>query len=165
MFHASDQNMCQTVGVMFVLMFLTGCEGLEVSLPEPGPKVTPPTVKVIGLTLGEQTGVGTRLHVIVQLENPNDFSLSLVKSRYTFDVGAAGTGGSIDKPNRTLPANGRQTVQLPVAVPVTADAIRGATWRTGGSIIYEPPGEFRRLLTESGFALPAVQFAGEGVVE
>ena len=125
--------------------------------------VATPRAQVMAVTLEEQAEEGTRLLVSVELTNPNDVDLPLVGAHYTVSVGGV-RGAFDDKPNRTLPAGGRQTIELPAAVVLARDAFNlgEATYAVRGAIRYEPPGEIRKLLTEAGVPLPEAQFSDSG---
>jgi len=140
---------------------VVGCRGNKTK-GESG-KVNSPTARVVGAKLISTTEHGSRIDVMVELENPNTIPLPLIETRYAFttawDVALHGK----DNPNRTLPAGRKQTVTIPIAVPRAVEV--GTAFTIDGSIYYEPPGEVRKLLTESNIPLPRVSFRGEGVIQ
>lgn len=133
---------------------LGGCAGLET-----------PTIEVVNVRVAEQTGEATRIEALVELTNPNDTPLPLTSASYTISAGNAGSVSLDDRPNRTLPALGKQTVLLPASLRTNGASLKGAPCTVSGSITYEPPGEVRKILTESGIPLPWVDFSKSGRVE
>ncbi|MCE9590511.1 MAG: hypothetical protein K8S99_08310 [Planctomycetes bacterium] len=119
-----------------------------------------PTIRLLSARLAAATDHGARIEVLVELENPNRVALPLIESQYTLTVGGSPSLHGEDCPNRTLPAGGKQIVMIPVAVPAAVAA--GAAYSVEGSVSYEPPGEMRRLFTESKIPLPSVGFSGSG---
>lgn len=142
-------------------LLVVGCQGNKTK-GESG-EVKSPTARVVGAKLISTTEHGSRIDVMVELENPNAIPLPLIETRYSFTAAGDAASRGRDNPNRTLPAKGKQTVTVPVAVPKVVGA--GAAFAMEGTIDYEPPGEVRRLLTESKIPLPHVNFRGEGVIQ
>lgn len=127
--------------------------------------VETPTIEVVNVRVAEQTGEAARIEALVELTNPNDTPLPLTSASYTLSVGSAGSVSLDDFPNRTLPALGKQTVLLPASVRTNGANLKGAAYTVSGSVTYEPPGEMRKILTESGIPLPWVDFSKSGSVE
>lgn len=130
-------------------------------------KVVTPTASAATVSIVEQTGEGARLLVSLELTNPNAIALPLHKAVYTVTVAgvAAGAGGAVtmeDVTSLTLPANGTQKLKYPLAIVTDGQGIAGASYTVSGTVEYEPPGEVRKLLTESGVSLPKVRFSGAG---
>lgn len=136
------------------LMLLGGCSNFRT--------FDTPRASVVGVKQIKQTDQGTRIEVTVALENPNDVPLPLVRSDYTVELGGRSYTGR-DVPARTLPANGKQQVVLPAVV--TAGEGGGTGYVVRGSVTYEPPGEIRKLLTDSHIPLPSVSFEQAGQLE
>jgi len=63
----------------------------------------------------------------------------------------------------TIPANGVQTVTLPAAL--ATDTVEAGDYQVRGTLVYEPPGEIRKLLTEYGVPLPSASFKAQGALE
>jgi len=133
-------------------------------------KVITPTASAATVSIVEQTGEGARLLVSLELTNPNAIALPLHKAVYTVTVagvaaGAGGAGGAVtmeDVTSLTLPANGTQQLKYPLASVTDGQGLAGAWYTVSGTVEYEPPGEVRKLLTESGVSLPKVRFSGAG---
>lgn len=136
-------------------------------------KVITPTASAATVSIVEQTGEGARLLVSLELTNPNAIALPLHKAVYTVTVagvaagagGAGGAGGAVtmeDVTSLTLPANGTQKLKYPLAIVTDGQGLAGASYTVSGTVEYEPPGEVRKLLTESGVSLPKIRFSGAG---
>lgn len=142
---------CVTFSALFAL---GGCETLET-----------PLVEVVNVRVAEQTADAARIEAMIELTNPNDTPLPLTKCNYTISVAGAQGVSLEDIPHRTLPALGKQTVKLPAAIRTNGANVSGAAYNVSGSVTYEPPGEMRKVFTESGIPLPWVDFAKTGRVE
>lgn len=145
-----------TLTLILATCSLIGCKSNRL-------RTKPPTAQVTGVRLVEHTTTGSRLEVLLQLGNPNDFGLPLTRSDFSFRVAGGDSFTFNDQPHRSIPAKGTQLVRLPVAL-ANPSSIVGAAFVVEGSVTYEPPGEIRKLLTESSVPLPSVGFRGEGVV-
>ena len=138
------------------------CGGCAVYEKMSTPPLDPPPATVKAVRVIEQTEEGAQLEIVIDLKNPNTTALPLVGASYTLSVGGASTSLS-GRPNRTLPASGAQTIYLRAAVP--SASARGASTHASGTISYEPPGEIRKLLTESSVPLPSTSFQYTGTVQ
>lgn len=140
----------KTIGC-FLVVFALGSTGCTNNLASPVARVS--DVRVV-----QQTDQGSRVEVDVELTNPNSTPLPLVRSSYTVSAGAGQAYHSTERLNRTLPGKGKQVVTLPA---VFTGAV-GGSYNVSGGVTYEPPGEMRKLLTESYYPLPSVGFSGSG---
>jgi hypothetical protein len=138
--------------------FLTGC---ALRLPR-WHHVTKPSAQVTSVRLDDQSEQGARVIITVALSNPNDLSLPLIRSAYTVKLGDLPAATFHEDPLKALPRTGPQTVELAAAVPTNGASVAGMDYRVSGSITYEPPGEVRQVLTESGVPLPTVGFSSSG---
>lgn len=140
--------------LLLVVMLSAGCAGLQ-----------RPTAQVAGVSAAERTPHGVRVEFTVALENPNDTPLPIRETRYTVDLEQAGDFTFTDKTAATIPANGVQTLTLPAAFALPGeDGAVGRGYRITGTAVYEPPGELRRLLTESHIPLPSADFSASGTL-
>jgi len=153
------RHACHSV-LLIASLFITGCRVAEKVKEE---KVDTPPATVASVRVAQQTGEGVRLEVVVELTNPNDVALPLKSSSFSVRVGGAAASMST-RPNRTLPARGMQTVVLPIAL-ATGESVSGAQVSVTGTITYEPPGEIRKLLTESKIPLPTTSFSYQGQIQ
>lgn len=127
--------------------------------------VRPPVAKVTAVTVTERTDEAVRLEITIELTSVGDLALPLVDAKYTVNAAGAAPATFSSNPNRTLPAGGSQTITLP-AVLTTAEGLSVGTPATvTGSIVYEPPGEIRQLMTESKVPLPSVSFRYSGQLQ
>ena len=140
--------------ILGVAALSVGCSGLQT-----------PTAEVTSVRLVEQTPDGASFLVTVAVVNPNQTALPLRKSNYTLTVPGLGEYSSSDLPNRTIPSGGVQVVTIPAAIAGKVGNLRGKTCTIEGSIDYEPPGEIRRLMTDSYIPLPTVDFKRTGPIE
>ena len=124
-----------------------------------------PTVDVTHVRIIDQTEQGGRVMLQVELINPNNYPLPMPTANYTVTIDGAGTfefDGVV--PLAVMPWQGTQTLDFPAAFSTRAPLV-GRSYTAKGSIRYNPPGELRAFLTESGFPLPHIGFNTSGVVE
>ncbi len=148
-----------------LLSGLTGC-ALD-------PGLVPPSASVESVRVIDQTAEGSRLEVLIRMENPNLVSLPLPSVNFTLTLKDVGTFAFTDTPHITLPAKrndgeygpGIQFLKLPAAIATQGKDSHGAAYQVSGAIVYEPPGEIRRLMTESNVPLPTMNFSQAGTVE
>lgn len=139
--------------------------------------IAEPRANVIEVSLVDQTAQGARVEVVIELLNPNAAPLPLLKADYSVRVAGVEPFVSSAQPNRTLPGRtaargpdpaptpGRQLLRLAAAFATQGQELRGASFQVSGTVTYEPPGEIRKMLTDSGVPLPAVPFTASGVLE
>jgi LEA14-like dessication related protein len=143
----------KTIGCL-VVVFALGFAGCAANLASPVARVS--DVRVV-----QQTDQGSRVEVDVELTNPNKTPLPLVKSSYTVSIAGGTPYHAEERLYRTLPGGGKQVVTLPAVFT----AAPGGAYHVTGSVAYEPPGEMRKLMTESYYPLPSVGFSASGSVE
>ena len=129
--------------------------------------VAQPRAQVKAVRLIEQTNEGARVEVVVTLKNANDVPLPLVASACSMSVAGRSPYRSATDPNAVLPAASTQEIVIPLAfaTPEPESAVTDAAYSISGSVTYEPPGQMRKLLTESGVPLPQVLFSGTGRIQ
>jgi LEA14-like dessication related protein len=133
---------------LFMGGMMTGCR-----------TVTDPETRVLSATLAEETEEGARVVVTVELVSKNKVALPLTDVHYEGTVSKVGDYSGKDRPNRTIPIKGRQTIEIPYVFK-TDELVSGRDMSVSGDITYEPPGQIRKLLTESGVPLPSTAFYG-----
>jgi LEA14-like dessication related protein len=154
------------IDIFVVLLILTAMVGCRLADRFKIESVPTPVAKVLSVRLVERGAEGVRIEITVKLTNPGELALPLVGANYTVKVADQKRVAFTSQPNRTLPAGGSQTVVLPAALAVSGRAVRGgAAVSVKGSIVYEPPGEIRLLLTESKVPLPMSSFQHRGRLE
>ena len=100
------------------------------------PSFQKPTVQVTGIRVDQSTTEGVRLIATLKLENPNDLPLSLKEARYTISIDGLGSFSDDEQSERTLPAKGSQTVDLPGAITTQGAAVGGTTYSVTGHVNY-----------------------------
>ena len=165
MFTAACVRSVMGLLAVWVVLAVGGCRSVD--------QVVAPSAQVLGVTLVDQTPHGARMDIIVGLANPNFIALPLVDTDYAITIDGVGSYWFTDHPHRTLPAGlesgggrlGLQKLRLPVAIDYEGGSLIGAAYRVHGAVVYEPPGEIRKLLTESNVPLPEVEFFGVGQIQ
>lgn len=147
--------------MVFLWLAVVGCGSLLGCGAISG--VKDPKAEVTGLALQQQTEYGARMDLLVTLTNPNKVPLPVERASYWVQVEGLGQYSFTDVPHRTIPAGGSQVVRLPVAVPGNA-SLAGKQASAGGTFTYNPPGEVRKLLTDSRVPLPSFSFDGRSEV-
>ena len=162
----TGKNMMGMKWLSMLFLVLAGCVHVD---PIEGKVSGPPTFKVLGVRVAEQTDDGARLLILLEATNNNDDPIGLLDCEYTLTMGGGGAGGGrmqrgfAASVHQTLPARSVQLIGLPAAMPWQAEAV-GAAFVASGSIVYDPPGNLRQFLTESSVPLPSASFRGEGDV-
>ncbi len=146
---------------LVVLVAWSGLGGCTVfsRLREPG--IEPPTLKVGKVHVVDHTPEGVRVQLTVVLGNPNPVAIPLVTNSYRVTV-AGKTFAFVDAVKRTLPARGHQRVTLSAALATGSTDMSGVACRVTGVVEYRPPGQLRRILTDSGMSLPNVVYSTSG---
>jgi len=150
--------MTRLIACVWATMLLAGC-----GVPQMF-QIEVPTTRVNGASVTATSDEGTQVTVFVQVRNPNMAALPLLGAHYTFNVDGRVVTYA-DEVHRTLPSAGIQIVALPVAMPSDGAELGGRRFDISGSITYKPPGQLRKLLSESRIPLPTIAFAGSGTIE
>lgn len=145
--------MLRTACLLLALLLFTGCNI----------GITRPEVVVSGVRLDESSDAGGRVLFDLLVVNPNDEELPMPTVSYRVDVVGAGSFELTDRPYAELPRNGQATVTL--AAAIAGVNLRGKRVTVDGEIVFEPQGEFRRLMYDNYVPLPRSNFSGEGVLE
>ncbi len=139
--------------LLLTLAFSSGCSVVQ-----------RPESRVLGVTVTQRSAEGARVEVLVELTNPNATPLPLRHSGYQVSVGD-GDFAFTQRLDVTLPGNGTQRVVLPAAFADGVSIGAQTPYVVRGSVAYEPPGEFRRILTDMGIPLPTSPFDASGELE
>lgn len=152
--------------LILILLVASGCQ--------PKAQLLPPTATVRAVRIVDHSELGTRLTCEVELQNPNDTPLPLIRCDYTIALDGQTSKQFSDQPHRTLPAAsrppaparpGHQVLQLPAVINTPADSLAGRAYTVRGRVIYELPGKFLKLFPEAIIAPPEVGFRGSGLVD
>ncbi len=127
--------------------------------------VTTPTYELRGVEVVEQGERGASLRAVLVIRNPNAVGLPLRVSGVSIALEGLGSYAYDAMPAVSLPPSGEQVVLLPMAVALRRGAsAEGAAYALSASLSFEPPGEVRRVLTDSGVPLPVVSVSESGTV-
>ncbi|HAI13188.1 MAG TPA: hypothetical protein DCM28_15880 [Phycisphaerales bacterium] len=150
--------MLAMLGVSLTLAQI-GCKAVD-KFKEPA--LSPIVVESAQVKLVKQSDEAAQFEVILTITNPNTTPLPLVESTLMLDIDGHGTASTNYLLHRTAPALLSQTVIIPVVIVTSEQVSAGTSWSTKGSITYQPPGEFRKLLTDSNVPLPSAAFDLQG---
>ncbi len=150
-----------SIVIALVLVILAGCQST-------GEKrrfldlVDTPTATVEKVEVLDQSTEAVRVAITIRMANKNDVPLPLTIARYSVTLPGVGKYQGDQRPQATIPAESEQTFVLTAAIPTGGEVLSTDEWRANGSVEYEPPGEIRMLMTESGVPLPTSGFRGSG---
>ena len=144
---------------VMMLVLIAGCRQVE---PLDARYVTPPRLNVQGVEIVEAGPGGVRLLIRIEAVNGSDEQIPLIDARYRVSVDGGGRYTFESTVHRTLPPRSSSVFTLPAAVPLTSAA--AARCEVRGSVVYNPPGGLRRLLTESSVPLPSSALSYEGAL-
>ncbi len=142
------------IGIVCMALVFGGC----------GVNLRQVATRVDSVRIDDQTDQGVRVLVTVVAENPNDIAMPIVRAKYEVGLAGAEPFKFTDLPTATIPAHGTQTITLPAALAIAGGNASGHEFTVSGSLVYEPPGEIRKLLTEYGVSLPAAPFKSQGAL-
>lgn len=126
------------------------------------PALRPIKVETADVKLVKQSDETAQFQVTLTISNPNDTALPLIESNLALSVTGHGTASTNYLLHRTAPANLVQTVTVPVVIVTHEQVTTGTSYSTKGTITYQPPGEIRKLLTDSKVPLPSATFNLQG---
>ncbi|MCC6580009.1 MAG: hypothetical protein IT440_06160 [Phycisphaeraceae bacterium] len=152
---------CVTLMCLTGMLLAGGCRSDKKLVT---PILTKPSVTAVAASVVEQTDQGTRLKIVVTMANPNAVELPLRTARYTIDIAGVGPVAAEDTLSRSLPPTGAQPVEMFLAVPSMVP-LQHAEYSVHGAISYEPPGEIRKVMTDSYIPLPSVGFQAAGKLD
>ncbi len=127
--------------------------------------VTTPAAEVKSVAVTQVSDEGARVEVTVELHNTNKLALPLRVSRYSLSIESIGQTRLTDLPPVTIPAGGSRTMVVPAAIATDGQPLQGLGYTFEGTVTYEPPGEIRKVMTESGVPLPSAAFRGQGTLQ
>lgn len=155
-----NRHLIYLTGLLCLLtMGVTGC---KVYRQFTTPSLKPVTVAKVDVTLVKQSDEAAKFDVTLTLENPNSTPLPMKYTDLSLDVAGYGNGHTEYMLHRTVPANGTQTVTVPMVIVTQQKVVAGTAYATKGTVTYVPPGEFRKLMTESNVPLPTAVFDSKG---
>lgn len=155
-----NRNRCTTLGLLCLMMLsVVGCKVYD-KFTEPN--LQSMTVTDVEVKLVEQSDEAARFDVTLTIRNPNTTPLPLGVADIALEVQDHGRASTRYLLHRTVPANAEQTVTVPVVIVTNTPVSAGTQYGTRGTVSYQPPGEFRKIMTDSKVPLPTVLFNTTG---
>jgi len=142
----------QLAAILLFTLCSVGCVGIQ-----------SPTAQVVSATVVEESATASRVIVVVKVTNPNSEELPMTRVSLDLDVRGGGRYQFTDTPYATLPASGDQLLVLPASL--SGSGLQGSVFDVSGSIVFEPAGAIRKVMTENGIPLPSSSFSRQGIVE
>jgi len=153
--------------ILFAMPLVWGCDTAKTELVDSqllSFGILRPTAQVRSVAIDQSTDQGATVRIHVELTNTNDVSLPVSEAPYRLAVGEH-VFEFTAVPPVTMPAGGSQMFSLTAAFPASGESLRGREYDLSGRGVYEPPGEIRKILTDSNIPLPSVGFSDRGVLE
>ena len=126
--------------------------------------VLAPKTEVVSFEVIEHSQDGVKFQAELWLNNANDAFLPMRDVSYSVSIDGYKSKQFVDEAHRTIPRNGRQRLTLVGALPGNQASVAGRSFSIRGHVAYEPPGEVRAVLYDSGIPLPITPFSGVGTV-
>jgi hypothetical protein len=129
-----------------------------------------PEVRVGEASLTERSSEAIRIDIPVELSNPNQEPLDLLRFTYRFAVDGRTVFQGMRAGQATLSARGERRLVLPAIVRFDAvDWDAGSMpeslgWSVSGSLLYLTPGEIAETLLDLGVRKPTTGFRGRGEI-
>ncbi len=124
--------MLRTFSLFCLCLMCIGCSVLNVKSP---------TARVTGMELRDIDTQGFTMNFAVDLANPNAVALPVAAVDYKLDLAGTGLADGQINPGKAIPANGSQSVTLPVRLTYTnLIAMEQAIRKVGWNIPYKLAG-------------------------
>ena len=120
------------------------------------------SIQSVEVKLVEQSDEAARFDVTITIANPNTTPLPLGVATVDLEVQDHGKASTRYLLHRTVPANAEQTATVPVVIVTKTPVSAGTQYGSRGTVSYQPPGEFRKIMTDSKVPLPTVTFNTTG---
>ncbi len=153
--------------ILLAMLLVCGCGTAKTELVDSqllSFGISRPTAEVRSVAIDQITDEGATVRLHVELTNPNDVALPVSETRYRLSVGEH-VFEFTALPPVTMPAGGSQMFSLTAAFAAPGESLRGQEYDLSGWVVYEPPGEIRKILTDSNIPLPSIGFSDRGVLE
>lgn len=143
------------LGLVCLVGMQTGCGSANSLKPTfvKDPQITIDAVQRLAVS-----EAGSQYEIVLTLTNPNEEPLPLTEARYTLVIGGE-SYSTATNPNAEVPVGRPVTIRLPAAL-----AGAGNDFSLSGSIVYQPLGQFREVMTDIGLPLPSKGFKSAGQV-
>jgi len=129
---------------------------------------SPPDLRVIEVTVAEQSSEAMVLGFALEGTNSNGFPLPLGDISYRLDLDGRRVFQGVRSAQITIPRSGRGMIDLPAAFELSAleiDLEERVPYRLVGSVRYRPDGTFPGALYDSDFHRPSRSFAISGMLD
>lgn len=136
-------------------LILAGCSA--------APKLTVTDIKV-----ADRSEAGIVLSVSIDAENRNEIEVPLREIRYSVRVEGGSSFSGVRFAEASLRRLGTQTLWFPAVIPIapgTAPPSGLVNVEVSGKMTYFPPGDFSRVLYETGIRRPSQSFKGAAAVQ
>lgn len=118
-----------------------------------------PSIQVKSVAVEDQSADAVRLGVDVELSNPADESMRLLRWDYTFSANGERYSGTWEALT-TLAPNSTVTRRVPVVLP--AGPVGEGPWNISGSLSYRSPTRLAEIFYDLGVWRPSASFGGAG---
>ncbi|MEM6552247.1 MAG: hypothetical protein AAF750_08985 [Planctomycetota bacterium] len=124
-----------------------------------------PSATVTGAYVTATGPDAASVNIVLALENPQAVELPVRFGDLRLRTGAGTTPTIETRPHVTMPPKGIATVTLQGVAKHNGQGLVGQPLTVTGSLTYEPPGELRQMLTDTGFPLPDIGFSSTVTAE
>lgn len=130
----------------------------------------PPSVAVGEAMLVDETDEALRLDITLDLTNPNNEPLELIRFEYSVSIDGVSVYRAKRAAEATLSASGGKRLTLPAVVRFDrvpwGESARPQEvgWSIRGSLLYITPGALAEALLDTGVRKPRTRLAGSGRV-
>lgn len=142
---AASLRRTMVAGGLAALTWLAGCAS--------------PGIEVKSVAIEDQSADSVKLGVDVDLTNPADESMRLLRWDYTFSANGERYSGTWEALT-TLAPNSTTTRRVPVVLP--AGPIGQGPWSISGSLSYRSPSRLAEIFYDLGVWRPSTGFGGAG---
>jgi hypothetical protein len=119
-----------------------------------------PAIEVKAMSVEQQTNEAVRLGVDIDLTNPADAPMRLLRWDYSFASGGETYRGTWEALT-TLPPKTTISRRVPVVLPASAD-VANRDWSVSGSLSYRSPSRLAEIFYDFGVWRPSSGFGGSG---
>ncbi|MEM1213400.1 MAG: hypothetical protein AAGI68_14020 [Planctomycetota bacterium] len=124
-----------------------------------------PSATVTGAYVTATGPEAASVDIVLALKNPQAVELPVRFGDLRLRTDAGATPTIETRPQVTMPPGGVATVTLQGVARHDGQGLVGQPLNVNGSLTYEPPGELRQILTDTGVPLPTIGFANTVTAE
>ncbi len=133
-----------------------------VALAGAGCSVMRPEVRATEARVVESIGGATKVDIALELRNTGEDEVDLVEYDYLVTLADGSAYGGKWAALRALPPGQTVEATIPAVLPTASVGSGGVAWRVSGTLRYQDPQSFARILYESGLLRTEVGFSGAG---